>query len=270
MRRIIRQLFVVAGLTAALLAPVRAAQSADPISGTWAATLMPTGGATINVTFDLKFDGRSAVAGTVSGGPAGIVVKTGSFDPKTGWLKLALGDSGSAKTALTLEGTLANGVISGKGTDEGGGSGTFSLKREGAAPQAAASDTSLALKKTFGEVSGWITTSASLVPAEKYTYKPVGTVRSFGEMVGHVVDGYNYYCGLASGKALQWSDATEKGKTDKATLAAALKKATDACSTVYNGTGKVAPMLENVAHSNLHYGNLVTYLRMLGIKPPSS
>jgi uncharacterized damage-inducible protein DinB len=25
-----------------------------------------------------------------------------------------------------------------------------------------------------------------------------------------------------------------------------------------------------IAHTNLHYGNLVTYMRMLGLTPPSS
>jgi uncharacterized damage-inducible protein DinB len=29
-------------------------------------------------------------------------------------------------------------------------------------------------------------------------------------------------------------------------------------------------LLENVAHNNEHYGNLVTYLRMNGLIPPST
>src|SRR5690349_16007104 len=39
------------------------------------------------------------------------------------------------------------------------------------------------------EVQGWITKSVEMVPADKFTYKPVGTVRSFGELAAHVADG---------------------------------------------------------------------------------
>src|SRR3954471_25004382 len=49
----------------------------------------------------------------------------------------------------------------------------------------------------FGEVSGWLTKSADLVPAEKYTYKPVNTVRSYGELIAHVADWMNWFCGSA-------------------------------------------------------------------------
>ena len=54
-----------------------------------------------------------------------------------------------------------------------------------------------AVKFGFEEVSGWLAASAELVPAEKYTYKPVGTVRSFGELMAHAADGMNWYCGSA-------------------------------------------------------------------------
>ena len=30
------------------------------------------------------------------------------------------------------------------------------------------------------------------------------------------------------------------------------------------------PRVENIGHSSLHYGNLITYLRMMGLVPPSS
>jgi uncharacterized damage-inducible protein DinB len=124
----------------------------------------------------------------------------------------------------------------------------------------------------FGEVSGWLTKSADLVPAEKYTYKPVNTVRSYGELMAHVADGMNWFCGSAkAGKDLQWSDAVEKGKADKATVVAALKTATTACNSVYaSSTPRIDKLMANVAHCNLHYGNAITYIRMLGLKPPSS
>jgi hypothetical protein len=124
----------------------------------------------------------------------------------------------------------------------------------------------------FDEVSGWLAKSAELVPADKYTYKPVNTVRSFGELMAHAADGMNWYCGSArAAKDLQWSDAVEKGKTDKATVVAALKSATAGCNAAYaSPTARIDKLMANVAHSRLHYGNAITYIRMLGMKPPSS
>lgn len=128
-----------------------------------------------------------------------------------------------------------------------------------------------AAKYGFVEVSGWLTKSAELIPADKYTYKPIGTVRSIGEMLAHTADGMHWYCGMATGRKVEWSDAVEKGRTDKVTVIAALKKAIDECGSVYESAGsRIDHLFSGVAHANLHYGNLVTYMRMLGLTPPSS
>jgi uncharacterized damage-inducible protein DinB len=119
------------------------------------------------------------------------------------------------------------------------------------------------------EVDTWVTKAAELVPADKYTYKPVATVRTFGELVGHIVDGMNWYCASATGNKVEWSDAVEKGKTDKATVTAALKTAIATCHAVTN-TGQMKELMQNIGHTNLHYGNMITYLRMMGMTPPSS
>jgi uncharacterized damage-inducible protein DinB len=139
-----------------------------------------------------------------------------------------------------------------------------------AAQQAGANDAVGAVRSGFGEVSGWITRAADMVPADKYTYRPAPTVRTFGELIAHVADGQNYYCAHAAGQNTQWSDAVEKGKTDKATVVQKLKESVTACNKVYGGTGLIGPLMANVAHSNLHYGNIITYMRMLGMVPPSS
>jgi hypothetical protein len=140
------------------------------------------------------------------------------------------------------------------------------------AQQPAAPTPQAAVKFGFEEVSGWLATAAALVPAEKYTYKPVTTVRSFGELMAHAADGMNWYCGSAkAAKDVSWSDAVAKGKTDKTTVVAALKTATAGCAAAYaSPAARIDKLMGNVAHSNLHYGNAITYLRMLGLKPPSS
>lgn len=129
-----------------------------------------------------------------------------------------------------------------------------------------------AVKYGFNEVAGWLAASAEMVPAEKYTYKPVNTVRSFGEILAHAADGMNWFCGSAKAtKDLPWSDAVEKGGTAKVKVVAALKQATAGCTAVHAlPSARFDKLMANVAHLNLHYGNVITYLRMMGLKPPSS
>lgn len=143
---------------------------------------------------------------------------------------------------------------------------------QGGARQSAAPDARTAVTFGFTEVSGWLAASAELVPAEKYAYKPVSTVRSFGELMAHAADGMNWYCGSArAAKDLPWSDAVEKSGTTKAKVVAALKSATAGCAAAYaSPSARIDKLMANVAHSSLHYGNAITYLRMLGLKPPSS
>jgi uncharacterized damage-inducible protein DinB len=136
-----------------------------------------------------------------------------------------------------------------------------------AAQQPGSLDPAAAVKQGFAEVTGWVTKAAELVPADKYSYRPVATVRTFGQLIGHIADSHNYYCARASGRNVEWSDPIEKGSADKATLAQKLKQSIDACTAV---TGGVTPLIANLAHTNLHYGNIVTYLRMMGLVPPSS
>jgi hypothetical protein len=70
---------------------------------------------------------------------------------------------------------------------------------------------------------------------------------------------------------VEWADAVAKGKTDKTTIVAALKASTAACEAAHNGAGAGLPLLlQNFGHANLHYGNVVTYMRMMGLVPPSS
>jgi uncharacterized damage-inducible protein DinB len=134
----------------------------------------------------------------------------------------------------------------------------------------AAGDAAMLLTGGLNEVANYVLKSAEMVPAEKYSYKPTPAVRSFGQLIAHVADGQNWYCSAVAGKNAQWSDAVEKGPLDKATLIAKLKQSTDGCRAAYKATGLMKPMMENVGHDNLHYGNIITYLRMLGLTPPSS
>jgi len=251
----------------------QAPATADPISGKWTGAMGPGATPGFHVTFDLKFDGKAAVTGTLSGLPTPGEIRSGSFDPSTGALKLEAAPTDGAPLRLVLEGTVVAGTATGRVTGDNQ-VGTFILTKSDGAPtgaqQAATGDAVAALRRNFAEVSGWIARAADLVPADKYTYRPAPTVRTFGQLIGHIADGLNYYCARAGGRNVEWSDPIEKGSTDKAALAPKLKQSIDACNAVFGGSGQVGPLTDNVAHTSLHYGNVITYLRTMGLTPPSS
>jgi uncharacterized damage-inducible protein DinB len=250
------------------------AGGSDALSGTWTGDIGLTMTQRHSIRFDLKFDGRAAVTGTVTG-PGAADFKTGTFDPTTGALKLEVDvkDDGSTPKRFVFEGTAVNGTATGR-VNDGSQIGSFRITRGTGEPaavtQPGGSDAAAELRRSFDEVSGNVTKSVELVPADKYTYRPAASVRTFGQLIGHIADSYNYYCARAAGRDTQWSDAIEKGSTSKATLTAKLKQSLDVCSSAYAGAGRAGALIDNIGHTNLHYGNIITYLRMMGLVPPSS
>ena len=132
-------------------------------------------------------------------------------------------------------------------------------------------DFSTELRNGFNEVNDWVTKAADMVPADKYNYRPVDTVRTFGQLIAHITDSYNYFCANASGKKVEWSTPVESGATDKNTVLPKFKEAVAQCNAAYSsGNAQLRPLFTNVGHTSLHYGNIITYMRMMGLKPPSS
>jgi uncharacterized damage-inducible protein DinB len=138
------------------------------------------------------------------------------------------------------------------------------------AAQQADNDPLAASRRAFNEVSAWVVAAAEMVPAEKYSYKPAEPVRTFGQLVGHLADSFTYYCAVGAGRNVEWLDAIEKGTSDKTALVAELKKALATCTAPYTSGGRFRALVDNVGHTSIHYGNMVTYLRMMGMTPPSS
>ena len=117
-----------------LCAPAIFAQSrgakTDPLSGTWKGELdVPQAPAPVAITMELTFDGKSAVTGTFSGLPNPGDVKSGTFNPKTGALKLELGKKGDSEVRLVLEGTVTKGTAAGRVTGEAG-TGKFKIAKQ--------------------------------------------------------------------------------------------------------------------------------------------
>ncbi|HXF24546.1 MAG TPA: DinB family protein [Gemmatimonadaceae bacterium] len=134
-------------------------------------------------------------------------------------------------------------------------------------------------------VSKYLARSASAVPESSYAYKPVATVRSFGQLVAHVAGSQMMFCAAALGEKVPAEDDFEKRTMSKAELVKALDESNTYCARAYavpssNLGGPVemfgqhftqgGVLLINATHDNEHYGNMVTYMRMLGLVPPSS
>jgi len=142
------------------------------------------------------------------------------------------------------------------------------------------------IKQRYESIKRDVVEAADAVPDSEYSFKATPEVRSFGEIIGHIADTQNYFCGVASGKNPEYADALEKGAKTKAELVKGLKDSMAKCDEVYNSTdasnalslvkaGKGDALrgmilLDNVAHDNEHYGNIVTYMRLKGHVPPST
>jgi len=140
-------------------------------------------------------------------------------------------------------------------------------------------------KFVYGVTQKVLIRSAEIMPEENYGFKPAESVRSFGEIIGHVADAQYNFCSAAIGEK-RTAPKVEKVKTSKAELIAALKEAIAYCNAAYDGTtdasaaqvvklmGRDMPRLGvltiNQMHTMEHYGNLVTYMRMKNIVPPTS
>ncbi|MBV9082308.1 MAG: DinB family protein, partial [Acidobacteriaceae bacterium] len=75
--------------------------------------------------------------------------------------------------------------------------------------------------------------AAEEMPEENYSFKPVDTVRSFGQLVGHVADAQYEFCSPVIGDGAK-SPGVEN-KTTKADLLEALKTAYAYCDKAYDG-----------------------------------
>jgi len=117
-----------------LLGVALAAQSrntnVDPVTGTWTGTLLPKGDSSgLQVTLELKLGAKGSVTGTIAGFSNPGDVKTGTFDAKTGALKLQLGKTGESAVLLTLDGKIVKGTATGAMSGEPG-TGEFKLAKK--------------------------------------------------------------------------------------------------------------------------------------------
>jgi uncharacterized damage-inducible protein DinB len=139
-------------------------------------------------------------------------------------------------------------------------------------------------KKIQDQFMGWIIAAAEQVSEADYAFKPVATVRSMGELFGHVANANYMICATIRGQQSPSTTDFEKA-TGKAAIVAGLKASAAYCDdaakamaekhhdpvTIFGMRGDVTWGFNfNSSHNAEHYGNIVTYMRLKGMVPPSS
>jgi len=151
--------------------------------------------------------------------------------------------------------------------------------------QSSANPLSAGEKGLYGYVKGNLVAAAEKMPEDNYNFKPTPEVRSFGQIVGHVADAQYMFCSIVLGDGMK-PQGIEKSKTTKADLVKALNDSTAYCDKAYDGMTdahaaemvkfmgrdmtKLTVLSINNAHDDEHYGNMVTYMRIKGLVPPST
>jgi hypothetical protein len=153
------------------------------------------------------------------------------------------------------------------------------------APQTLVSE----VQRQYVQVTNNAFAAAEQFPVEKYTWQPTPDVRTWAQLVAHMTDDANGNCWMLAGAAgapvpveRGTPAPNEKSKTD---LVAGYKSAIDLCKKAFDlvtpanmsdpsgGRGnasKLGQLIAITAHTNEHYGNMVTYMRLQNLVPPSS
>lgn len=152
--------------------------------------------------------------------------------------------------------------------------------------QTPAPDASNPFKGFYNYTKQNLISAAEKMPAEHFSFKPTPEVRTFAEIFGHIANTNYQACAGLRGEANPHKDDLEKTAKTKEEVVKAVKASFEYCDgamktltaaslqeTFKNGTReipKTSPLLLLIAHSQEHYGNIATYMRLKGIVPPSS
>ena len=160
-----------------------------------------------------------------------------------------------------------------------------------ASPQSAAgaNPVSSGVRTAWDGAKRNLTRSAELMPDADYAFRPVETVRTFGQILAHVAGANYVFCSAAKGEKSPHAEAAfEKTATSRAQIIKVLNESIAYCDAAYAslddkraaetielpfdmGKGaRALPLMLNTGHLQEHYGNLVTYFRVKGMVPPSS
>ena len=165
----------------------------------------------------------------------------------------------------------------------------ISITAADAAAQATGNAISGAIRQSWDGAKRDIRESGEQMPEADYAFKPVDTVRTFGELLAHIAGANYVFCSAAKGEKSPFSEEHfEKTTKTKAQIVKAVADSIAYCDGAYTGLTdaraaetiampfgmgqqpRAAALIGNTGHLQEHYGNLVTYFRIKGMVPPSS
>lgn len=146
----------------------------------------------------------------------------------------------------------------------------------------------------YGIIKDYVTRAAAKMPENDYAFRPTPEVRSFAQLIGHLADSNYRLCSILNGQDPPMDAGIERDKKTKTDLVKALGESFAYCDKTYasmtdeagkpiikfdaGGEGSRVPvqmprltaLAFHTAHAFEHYGNVVTYMRLKGVVPPSS
>jgi len=142
-----------------------------------------------------------------------------------------------------------------------------------------------AAARQYESVRDYLMTAAERTPEELYGYRPTEEVRSLGELYGHVANAQYAFCSAVLEEDAEPFMNLEEGTKEQ--IVSGLRDGFEFCDRAYSDLGpqelheevtlfgslagpRIWVLVFNATHNWEHYGNVVTYLRMNGLVPPSS
>ena len=134
------------------------------------------------------------------------------------------------------------------------------------------------LLKQWTDIGEKVVQLAEQFPEDKYEFRPVAGVRTFGDQLRHVAFWNDFVAKNARGEKAD-GKLNELPKAQYATKAAVVKalkdSLADATAQLKNGPAAPSAKLTDLwvsftEHSGEHYGQMVVYYRLNGIVPPAS
>jgi hypothetical protein len=148
------------------------------------------------------------------------------------------------------------------------------------------------VKTMYTNIHNFITKAVEQFPADKLAWQPTPAVRTWARLIGHITDDNNGACYLLAGETArparvdapdgQESPASKLSKDD---LLKGYKESVERCNKAFaavteanmaersgptGARSKIGLLMYNTSHTNEHYGNIVTYMRLNNMVPPSS
>jgi len=170
----------------------------------------------------------------------------------------------------------------------------FAVMFSGTASAQPANPLTVGATQHYGIIKNNVTRAAAKTPDDVSPFRPTPEVRTIAQLIAHLADANYRLCSILAGQDPPMDAGIEKSKSGKTDLVKALAESFAYCDKQYaamtdaagtpiikfdaGGEGSRVPiqmprftvLAFHTAHAFEHYGNLVTYMRLKGIVPPSS